>query len=81
MDETDREPIVITLTGDEALVLFEWVARFNDARGVEFEDQAEERVLWDLESRLESMLVAPLTPEYDQRLAAARARVRDHVEP
>lgn len=68
--------VTLVLSSDEALVLFEWVSRFNAAEN-EFEDQAEQRVLWDLESMLDSALVAPLSPDYAALLGAARGRVRD----
>lgn len=68
------------LSPDEALVLFEWVSRFNKSRAPGFEDQAEERVLWDLEARLESALAAPFRKDYAETLADARARVRDAGE-
>ena len=42
--------VSIELSGDEALVLFEWITRFNKREDAEFEDQAEQRVLWDIES-------------------------------
>ena len=51
------EPVTLTLSREEALVLFEWLHRFNDEEGHRFEDQAEERVLWNLEASLESRLV------------------------
>ena len=44
------------LSHDEALVLIDWLFRFNAAENNAFEDQAEQRVLWDLECRLESKL-------------------------
>lgn len=73
----EREAAVtLGLTSDEALVLFEWLARFNNGVG-EFEDQAEQRVLWDLEAMLEKALVAPLRADYAELLATAREKVRD----
>ena len=60
-------------------MLFEWLSRFNKAEGA-FEDQAEQRVLWDIEGMLESTLVEPFDPKYDELLAAARAKVRDPQE-
>ena len=42
--------VKLELTGDEALVLYEWLTRFNQRDDVEFADQAEERVLCDLEA-------------------------------
>ena len=72
--------VTLQLSQDEALVLFEWVARFNKTRVPAFVDQAEERVLWDLESRLESALVEPFRKDYAGALAGARARIRDSNE-
>lgn len=45
--------VTISLSNDEALVLFEWLSSFNQGHH-DFEDQAEQRVLWDLEGMLES---------------------------
>ena len=72
-----RKGVVIELSQDEALVLFEWLSRFNESEAPSFEDQAEQRVLWDLEAMLESMLAEPFDPRYADILSAARARVRD----
>lgn len=69
--------VILELTTDQALVLFEWLARFNQKDDVAFEDDAERRVLFDLESKLESSLTAPLEPNYKELLAAARNQVRD----
>ena len=74
------DDVTLTLTRDEAIVFFQWLARFNAEEGRRFEDQAEQRVLWDLEASLESMLVEPLKPDYDEILAGARSRVRDSTE-
>lgn len=72
--------MTLQLSRDEALLLFEWVSRFNKTRTLAFEDQAEERVLWDLESHLESTLVDPFGKDYADELARARARIRDVVD-
>jgi hypothetical protein len=61
--------MILQLSRDEALVLFEWVSRFNKTRTPAFEDQAEERVLWDLEARRESALVEPFRKDYARTLA------------
>jgi hypothetical protein len=71
------DAIPIQLTPDEALVLFEWLSRFNENGDATFRDQAEQRVLWDVHAALESNLVAPLDPQYDRLLAEARGQVRD----
>lgn len=74
--EPDR--VELSLSKDEAIVFFDWLARFNQAgRKESIEDQAEERVLWDLQALLETTLEEPFNRDYSQRLAAARANVRD----
>jgi hypothetical protein len=70
--------VTLELSSEEALVFFDWICRFNKMESSAFEDQAEQRVLWDIEAMLESVLVEPLAPNYDVLLAAARAKVRDH---
>ena len=69
--------VTLELTGDEALVLYEWLTRFNQRDDVEFVDQAEERVLCDLEAMLEKVLVVPLQSDYAETLSQARSNVRD----
>lgn len=72
-----EKKVTLELTSDEALVFFDWLARFNRRDPVGIEDQAEQRVLFDLEAMLESTLTAPLEADYKGLLAAARGRVRD----
>lgn len=72
--------VQLELSRDEAIVLFEWLMRFNKSDGARFEDQAEQRVLWDLEAMLESRLVEPFEPNYSDLLARARLSVRDSEE-
>jgi hypothetical protein len=68
----------MTLSRDEALVFFEWLHRFNNQEeGRQFDDQAEQRVLWDLEASLEATLDELFDADYDSKLTAARSRVRD----
>jgi hypothetical protein len=69
--------IKIELTSDAALVLYDWLTRFNQRADTDFADQAEERVLFDLEALLEKALVAPLQSDYADVLAEARSNVRD----
>jgi hypothetical protein len=69
--------VTIELSDAEALVLFDWIKRFNEMESNDFEDQAEERVLWNLEALLEKRLVVPLTSEYKTLLMKARDRMRD----
>jgi HPt (histidine-containing phosphotransfer) domain-containing protein len=74
------EPVTLTLSRDEAVVLFEWLHRFNSETAHRFDDQAEQRVFWDLEASLEASLEELLQPEHAEILAAARSRVRDPIE-
>lgn len=70
--------ISLTLNKDEAIVLFEWLARFNEgSKESDFEDQAEQRTLWNLEATLESALAEPFSADYDKIVEAARDRLRD----
>ena len=72
--------VTLTLSPDEAVVLFDWLHRFNSEKKHRFEDQAEQRALWNLEASLESTLVELFKPEYGEILAAARSRLRDPIE-
>ncbi|MGH8058911.1 MAG: hypothetical protein ACREOH_17015 [Candidatus Entotheonellia bacterium] len=69
--------VKIELTSDEALVLYDWLTRFNQRADPDIADQAEERVLFDVEAMLEKALVAPLQSDYPALLAQARSNVRD----
>lgn len=69
--------VTIALTSDAALVLYDWLTRFNQREETAFADQAEERVLFDLEAMLEKALVAPLQSDYAALVAQARLHVRD----
>jgi len=68
--------VTIELTSDAALVLYDWLTRFNQQEETAFVDQAEERVLFDLEAMLEKALVAPLQSDYAALVAQARSHVR-----
>ena len=74
------ETVQLELSGDVALVLFEYLARCEDDKSLTFQDQAEERALWNLQGLLEKQLVAVFDPEYKSLVNAARGRLRDPVE-
>jgi hypothetical protein len=69
--------VKIELTSDAALVLYDWLTRLNQQEEMDFADQAEEQVLFDLEGMLEKALVVPLQSDYAALLAQARLHVRD----
>ncbi len=71
----------IELTKDEAIVLFEFLCRFNENDNLtSFEDQSEHRVLWDLECILEKELSELFRADYKEILKKARDTVRDGKE-
>jgi hypothetical protein len=72
--------IRLELTGDEALVLFEFLQRFDDEGTLAVQDQAEERALWNLHILLQKQLVEIFQPEYKALVAAARDRLRDPTD-
>ncbi len=77
-DDTRRPDgsVAIYLTEDEALVLDAFLAR----RDLAIQDQAEQRVIWDLEAVLERSLPIVNNADYERLLAAARDRLRKSVE-
>ena len=67
------KPVTIELSGDEALVLFEWLAKLDEAELVEGE--AEKRVVWRVEAALERVLAQPFERNYGELVEQARQRV------
>jgi hypothetical protein len=70
-----KKPVLIELSHDEALVLFEWLARVDGSLPVV--DPTEQDVLWRIEGQLEKTLVEPLAADYKDAVDAARSRLRD----
>jgi ABC-type cobalt transport system substrate-binding protein len=73
---TTPEKIIIELTRTEALVLFEFLRRSDDAGNYAFVDQAEQRVLWDLECSLQPQLSEVFDPDYGEILKSAWMAIR-----
>jgi len=69
------EKVFIELSKAEALVLFDLLARFDKDEKSIIENQAEERVLWNIHCSLEKVLVEPFSPDYAKLLAEARNQV------
>ena len=73
-----EQDINLTVTKEAALVLFDFLARFNETEHAEvFEDQAEQKTLWILEGQLEKQLGGPFRPDYKDIINEARNRIRD----
>ncbi len=71
------ETVSVELTRKQALVLFEFLRRCDDEGRYAFADQAEQRVLWDLECALQPQLTEVFDPNYGELLKAAWAELRD----
>ena len=71
-----NEAFALELTREQALVLFDWLVRFNESDYV-FEDQAEQRVLWDIECLMEKKMPVVLNSNYSELVKLARAKIRD----
>ena len=73
--------VSITLTNAEALVLFEWLARIDELKSPPYADPSEERVAWDLQAQLETILVEPFAANYAELLAEAKRQVMHGETP
>ncbi len=74
------DPVHLEMTGDEALVLFDLLRRFDDENTLSIQDQAEERALWNLQSVLEKKLKEIFHPDYKALVMAARIRLRNSID-
>jgi hypothetical protein len=75
---SENAELLISLTRDEALVLFELLHRLEDAGDLPallLEHQAEQIALSNLSCVLERLLVEPFQRDYKALLEAARARL------
>lgn len=65
--------ILIELTKEEALVLHDWLFRFNESEKVDLIlNQAEQRILWDMEACLEREVSETFQDNYEALLKVAR---------
>jgi hypothetical protein len=83
MTAGEGEPVHLQLSRDEALVLFEWVHRIEDAgrfRQV-VHQSAEVVALWRLSGVLEEALAEPFGPNYQDLVRAASERLLKGHDP
>jgi hypothetical protein len=74
MNPAENE-VVIRLPHAEAVVLFHCLFRLDESDSLPCEDPAEKRVFWDIQTQLESILVEPLQPNYNELVSRARQAV------
>jgi hypothetical protein len=73
---SSESPVKLELTLDEAIVLFDFLHRFEDTEKLDLQHPAEELVLWRLSGLLERLLVEPFDRHYAEIVEQARARLR-----
>lgn len=66
---------MISLTADEALVLFELLHRWEDEEPALPLEQGEQEALWSLSAALEKILAEPFRPGYSELVEQARMRL------
>jgi hypothetical protein len=73
------DDVSVTLSSDEALVLFELLHRWEDSDFYERADlqPGEVTALWAISGRLESLLVEPFKKNYGDLVDQARQRLKD----
>ena len=78
---SDLNDIKISLSQDEALILFALLLRLNESEVLKsnklLAHQSEQRVLWDMEADLEKIITEPFKSNYITLLNEARERVKD----
>jgi hypothetical protein len=75
----DDEPVRLVLSQDEALVLFESLARYDETDQLSVDGPAEQLALWRLHGGLEKALVAPFEADYAEQLRRARDRLQEQA--
>jgi len=68
----NTENLEISLSRDEALVLFELLFRFAQEKKLSIQYEAESQVLWNVLTYLENSLHEPFGAEYEELFIQAR---------
>ncbi len=76
------EKVIIELSKEEAIVLFEYLARMNESDALDstFEDKAEQRVIWNLEATFEEVLAEPFKSDYKKIVDDAKKTIMANIE-
>lgn len=76
--KNENKSVTIKFSEEEALVLLEWLHKFNEEeRPTLIQDQSEERILFDLEAELETVVSITFDIDYEEALSKARQKIRD----
>jgi hypothetical protein len=75
-----KSDVNITLSNDEALVLFEFLARFENTDEFTIKHSAEYLALLKVSAQLEKTLVEILKPNYLELLNSAREKIATGFE-
>ena len=67
---------ILKLNGDEVLVFFEWIVKFN--KDNELSDKAEQKILSNLECLLESVLEETFMEDYKDIINRAKRYIIDN---
>ena len=67
--------ISLILKHEEALILFEWLALLEERSDSRLCDEAEQKVIWNIEGQLEKQLPDVVMEDYKQRVSAAKRRI------
>lgn len=81
--ESSREnnKVLLNLSNDEPIVLLDWLTRFNkEEHSLLFQDQSEQRVLFDLEAIIEKVVAETFQDNYMDILMKAREKIKDQDE-
>jgi hypothetical protein len=74
------KPVDVRLSPDQALVLFEVLARFRQTDQLRIKNNAEFIAVSEVRAQLEETLVELFSPDYGQLLAEAQQRLADGYE-
>ncbi|HLO92694.1 MAG TPA: hypothetical protein VK195_00120 [Burkholderiaceae bacterium] len=75
-----EKPIEIRLTQDEALVLCEFFARFQETNRLRLINNAEFIALSRISEQIDHVMAQPFQPDYGELLEAPRKRLSDEFE-
>jgi len=75
MKISTNEGVIINLSEDEALVLFDFARRMTEQHRVRIDDHALRQLFTNIHSELETRMIEPFEPGYDFMLARARTAV------